>query len=99
MFVRQTVIHTEAGKIDEAAKLFEESVIPAFRSQKGYRGAFFISDRETGKSICVSLWDSEQDAQVNEQSHIYQEQLIKFMKYFTLNPIREGYELLVQDWK
>lgn len=99
MFVRQTIIHTEVDKIDETANLFEESVIPAFRSQKGYKGAFFLSDRDTGKSICVSFWDSEQDAQANEQSHLYQEQLIKFMNYFTLNPIREGYELVVQDWK
>jgi heme-degrading monooxygenase HmoA len=99
MFVRQTIIQTEIEKIDETAKLFEESVIPAFRTQKGYQGAFFLSDRDTGKNICVSLWDSEQDAQANEQSHLYQEQLIKFMDYFTSNPIREGYELLVQDWK
>jgi heme-degrading monooxygenase HmoA len=99
MFVRQTIIHTKVDKIDETAKLFEESVIPAFRSQKGYQGAFLLCDRDTGKSICVSLWDSEQDAQANEQSHLYQEQLIKFMNYFTMNPIREGYELVVQDWK
>ena len=43
MFVRQTIIHTAIDKIDEASKLFEESVIPAFRSQKGYQGASFIS--------------------------------------------------------
>ena len=99
MFVRQTIIHTAIDKIDEAAKLFQESVIPAFQSQKGYQGASFISDRTTGKSICVSLWDSEQDAIFNEQSHVYQEQLVKFISLFTMDPFREGYELLVQDLK
>lgn len=99
MFVRQTVIHTAIDKIDEAANLFEESVVPAFRSQKGYQGAFFISDRETGKSICISLWEKEEDTIANEQSHVYQEQLVKFMKLFTMDPFREGYELLVQDVK
>ena len=99
MFVRQTIIHTAIDRIDEASKLFEESVIPAFRSQKGYQGAFFISDRNSGKSICVSLWDSEHDAISNEQSHVYQEQLVKFMGLFTMDPFREGYELLIQDSK
>lgn len=99
MFVRQTIIHTAIDKIDQAAKLFEESVIPAFRSQKGYHGASFITDRSTGKSICVSLWDSEQDAVANEKSHVYQEQLIKFMNLFTMDPFREGYEQLVIDEK
>lgn len=97
MFVRQTIIHTAKDKIDDAAELFEESVIPAFRSQKGYQGAYFISDRTTGKSICVSLWNSEKDAVANEQSHVYQEQLVKFMSLFIMDPFREGYELLVQD--
>jgi heme-degrading monooxygenase HmoA len=97
MFVRQTIIYTAIDKIDEAAKLFKKSVIPAFRTQKGYKGASFISDRATGKSICVSLWDTEQDAVANEKSHVYQEQLVKFIQLFTMDPFREGYELLVQD--
>lgn len=99
MFVRQTIIYTAIDKIDEAARLFKESVIPAFQSQNGYKGASFISDRKTGKSICVSLWDSEKDAIANEKSHVYQEQLVKFIQLFTMDPFREGYELLVQDEK
>jgi len=74
MFARFTIIHTKIDRIDEAAKLFEESVIPAFKSQKGYDAAYFISERDTGKSICISIWDSEEDALKNEESHIYQEQ-------------------------
>ncbi len=99
MFVRQTIIHTAIDKIEETAQLFKESVIPAFRSQRGYQGASFISDRTTGKSICVSLWETEQDAITNEKSHVYQEQLVKFISLFTMDPFREGYELLVQDEK
>jgi heme-degrading monooxygenase HmoA len=99
MFVRQTIIHTAIDKIDDASKLFEGSVIPAFRTQKGYRGAYFLTDRKSGKSICMSLWDSEKDAVANEKSHLYQEQLIKFMGFFTMDPFREGYELVIQDMK
>ncbi len=32
MFTRFTIIHTETDRINEAAKLFEESVVPAFKS-------------------------------------------------------------------
>jgi len=96
MFARFTIIHTKIDRIDEAAKLFEESVIPAFKSQKGYDAAYFISERDTGKSICISIWDSEEDALKNEESHIYQEQLVKFMRFFKDPPYKEGYEVLVQ---
>lgn len=96
MFARFTIIHTDIDKIDEAAKLFEENVVPAFQSQKGYQAVYFLSDRKTGKNICVSIWESEQYAVDNEASRSYQEQLVKFMDLFTEPPIREGYEVIVQ---
>ena len=97
MFARFTIIHTESDKIDEAARLFEESVVPSFETQKGFSAAYFISERKAGKSICVSIWDSEEDAVCNEKSQLYQDQLIKFMDLFTDPPYREGYEVLVQS--
>jgi len=96
MFARFTIIHTEIDEIDKAAKIFEESVVPAFQSQKGYQAVYFLSDRTTGKNICVSIWESEEDAISNEESRSYQEQLVKFMDLFTEDPIREGYEVIVQ---
>lgn len=97
MFARLTTIHIPINRIDEASKLFEESVLPLFKSQKGHQGDYFLADRKSGKCICISLWDSEEDVAANEQSHSYQEQLVKFMEFFTSPPIREGYEVTVQD--
>ncbi len=99
MFARFTIIQTELQKIDEAAQLFKESVVPAFKSQKGFNAAYFISDRETGKNICVSIWESEDDAVCNEKSQIYQDQLLKFMDLFVDPPYREGYEVIVMSLK
>ncbi len=39
-------------------KLYEESVIPGGRAQKGYRGIYLFTDRSTGKGYSISLWDS-----------------------------------------
>jgi len=96
MFARLTIIQVKIDRIDEASKLFNESVVPMFKSQQGYQGGFFLADRKSGKCICVSLWDNEKDAISNEQSLSYQEQLVKFMDLFKAPPIREGYEVLVQ---
>ncbi len=97
MFARFTIIHTKTDTIDEAARLFKESVVPAFKTQKGFNAAYFLSEREAGKSICISIWDSEEDAVCNERSQLYQDQLIKFMDLFTDPPYREGYEVIVQS--
>jgi len=97
MFARLTIIKVKINRIDEASKLFEKSVIPVFKPQKGYQGDYFLADRKTGKCICISLWDSKEDVVTNEQSGSYQEQLVKFMEFFTASPISEGYEVMVQD--
>jgi heme-degrading monooxygenase HmoA len=93
MFARLTIVQLKIDKIDEAVKLYGESVVPAAKSQKGYRGIYLLTDRETGKGVSIALWDSEEDAIANEQSGYYQEQVNKFKDIFTAPPVREGYEV------
>jgi len=83
-------------RLDETIKLFEESVVPAAKSQKGYRGIYLLTDRKTGKGVSIAFWDSEEDAIANEQSGYYQEQVGKFKDFFTAPPVREGYKVSVQ---
>ena len=97
MFARLLRIKTKVERIDEAAKLFEESVIPLLKNQKGYKGAYFLTDRKTGVSIPITLWENEEDMLATESSHFFQEQLVRFMTFFKAPPIREAYEVVVQD--
>ena len=75
MFARLTTTQVQADKIDEVLKIMEESVIPAAKSQEGFRGLYSLADRKTGKGVTISLWDSEEAAIANEQSGYYQEQV------------------------
>ena len=96
MFARLTIVQSNPDKMDEVTKLFQESVVPAAKSQKGYRGMYLLNDPKTGKGISISLWDSEEDAIANEKSGYYQEQVGKFKEYFTAPPVQEGYEVSVR---
>ena len=97
MFARLLRLQIKIDRIDEATKLFEESVIPLCKNQKGYKGAYFLTDRKTGTSIPITLWESEKDMLATESSHFFQEQLVKFMRFFKAPPIRETFEVIVQD--
>jgi heme-degrading monooxygenase HmoA len=97
MFARVIRIKTKIERIDEAAKLFEESVIPLLKNQKGYKGAYFLTDHKIGVSIAITLWENEEHMLATESSHFFQEQLVKFMTFFKAPPIREAYEVVVQD--
>ena len=96
MFARFTIVQVNVDTVDEVIKLYEDSVVPAAKSQKGYRGAYLFTDRKTGKGYSISLWDSEEDAIANEQSGYYKEQVGKFAEYFTAPPVQESYEVSVQ---
>ena len=92
MFARLTFTQVKEDKMDEAVKVTRDSVLPAAKSQKGFRGAYLLSQPK-GKAIMISLWETEEDAVAGEKSGYYQEQLAKFKDMFTAPPTHEGYEL------
>jgi hypothetical protein len=87
----------EIDRLDEASKLFEESIIPLCKDKTGYKGAYFLADRKTGKCNIITVWDNEKNMMATEKSLFFQEQVIKLMRFFTSNPIREAYEVIVED--
>ncbi len=96
-YARILRMHLKLDCIDQAKKIFEESVIPLCKNQKGYRGAYFLADRKSGMCIPITLWESEEDMLETERSAFFQEQIIKFMPFFKSPPIREGYEIVLLD--
>lgn len=96
MFARFTTAQIPIERIDIFIKIYEESVVPAAKSQKGYKGIYLFVDRKTGKGVSIGLWESEEDAIANEENRYYQEQVAKFITFYTIPPIREGYEVVVQ---
>jgi heme-degrading monooxygenase HmoA len=96
-YARLLRMQLKLDRIEEAKKIFEESVIPMCKDQKGYLGAYFLADRETGHCIPITLWESEEDMLATERSAFFQEQIIKFMPFFKSPPIREGFEVVVSE--
>jgi len=97
MYARVTILQLKKGKVDEALRIYEASILPAAEAQKGYRGSYVLADRQAAKGITLTFWESEKDALANEENRYYQEQLVKAMDLFAAPPIREGYEVAVSD--
>jgi heme-degrading monooxygenase HmoA len=95
MFARMTILQVVPESADEAIRLFRRSVVPEAKKQRGYRGACLLTNATTGKAIVVTFWRREADALANEKSRYYQEQLVKFLQYFSGPPMREGYAVRV----
>jgi len=97
MYVRVTTMAFLVDKFDEGVRIFEESVLPAARAQHGFRAAYLLSDRPAGRAVALTFWENEAAALANERNRYYQDQLVKFLPYFTAAPVRDGYEVIVES--
>jgi len=97
MYARVTTLTLKQGKAAEAVRIYEPSILPSAKAQKGYQGSYVLADWEADKGLTVTFWESKEDALANEENLYYQEQLVKAMNLFAAPPIREGYEVAVSD--
>ena len=97
MIARVTTCQTTSDKLDEVVRSFKENVIPGAKLQKGYQSGYLLTDRKTGKVISIGFWDSEKNAIADEQSGEYQRRVDTSKNLFTSSPVRELYELSIQD--
>ncbi len=97
MYARVVTAQVAPDKVDETIQLWQDSVMPAARQQKGFMSGRLLVDRKTGKAIASSLWETQADAQATGEGSAYlQEQLAKFASLFTAPPVVEYYELAAE---
>jgi hypothetical protein len=97
MHARLLKMLVKPERIDEAARLFAEDVVPGLRGQAGYRGAFFLVDRKLGECLPITLWETEAEMFATEENRFFQTQLMKFLGLFHHGLVREAYEAAVVD--
>ena len=96
MYARVITSQLQPGKTDDAIKIWREKVSPALKQIKGFKGAYLCGDRNSGKGVTVTLWESEADANAMDASGKYQEMISLFSALFAGTPTREQYEVLLQ---
>ena len=89
MYARTTLIQGRPDTMGQAAAIFNDSVIPAAKLQKGFKGALFLTDPVTGRGMSVTLWESEEDLKAGESSGYFREQVAKFGPLLAGPPTRD----------
>ena len=94
MYARVTFVQVEPDGIEDSARLFEESVVPAARQEEGFLGTLLLV-RENGEAMAIDLADSLEHLQANERSGFYQSQVAKFRDRIVGHPRREVFRVAV----
>ena len=63
---RITTVQGDPAQADKAIANFRETIVPSIRKMSGARTALFFVNRQSGKTIAGSVWDTEQDLQKSE---------------------------------
>ena len=97
MHARVTIGTAQPGKFDDIIKVYRDSVLPAVKKQKGFKGIFVLGDRNKGKGVVISLWNTEADMTANESSGVHRELAAKVAALVTGTPNpAEHYEVIVR---
>jgi len=93
MFARHVIASVKKEKVDEALKIYQEVIVPAGKTRKGYRGIYLLTDRQAGKIISISLWDSPEDAAAIEEGDGFQAPSKYFSELLETHPVNGDFEV------
>jgi hypothetical protein len=55
-------VRLEPARLDVTERLVRSELVPALRTQSGFCGALYLTDRERAESTLVLLWETEDEA-------------------------------------
>src|SRR5215213_3202567 len=60
-------LESPPDRMQEDISHARERILPAVRNIAGFSGVLFLADRETGKALSITLWESEQAMRDSEE--------------------------------
>jgi heme-degrading monooxygenase HmoA len=67
MYARVSTYAGTAETFDRGFEKVKSALMPHIQEVPGYRGAMSLIDRSTGKSLSITLWDSEESLRASHQ--------------------------------
>jgi heme-degrading monooxygenase HmoA len=68
MFARISTFQGPPDQTAECIRVAREQILPAARLQDGFKGIYLLFDRESGKSVSITLWETEEDMKTSEDA-------------------------------
>jgi len=58
----------DPSTIDEVTARLESEEVPSFEQLDGYKGMTVVADRQSGKTIALTFWESEEAMRDSEEA-------------------------------
>ena len=95
-YVRMTTFQADPSKVEAGIRFAREQGLAPIRQQPGFQGARMLVDRQSGKSIGVTLWESEAAAQAAERT-LNQSRSQSAQSLGAASPTTELFEMVINE--
>ncbi len=68
MYARTTTVHADPQRIDKGIRYIRDEVMPAVQSMPGCMGLSMLCDRDSGRCIVTTSWDSEESMSASREA-------------------------------
>src|SRR4028119_1767448 len=68
MHARVSTIQGAPGKVDDVLRQTQEQTLPQLQKMEGFKGFVALGDRQSGKMLGVSFWESEEALRATEEA-------------------------------
>jgi heme-degrading monooxygenase HmoA len=93
MFARVQTVHEPAERLDALAGLAREQLAAA-PELPGFQGFYYLVDRDNGKALVISLWETEADLRQLEDNNAAVREQVKAEAGLD-SPVSEMFEVAV----
>lgn len=94
MNARVTTLKIKPGMIDDAVKIFQESIVPT-AWPKGFVDAMLLKNLNKNELTTLTIWENEETMIASETLGFYQEQISKMRDVVSEPPMKELTEVAV----
>ncbi len=68
MYVRIGTIQGAPDKVDDVTRQTQEQTLPQLQKMEGFKGFVALGDRQSGKMLGVSFWESEEALRATDEA-------------------------------
>ena len=67
MFANVSTYQGPPDQIDEGIRYAQENIVPTLQEVEGFEGIYLLVERQSGKVLTVTLWESEEALRASEE--------------------------------
>jgi len=67
VYARVSTLEGSPQLIDEGLRYLREEILPTGKDDPGFKGLIALGDRNSGKALSITLWESEEEMRATEQ--------------------------------